>query len=173
MLSFILTSPKPGVGDAELAARITRDTGLGAFTREEFAWRTVRYYAKNTGIAINFGITVLLGFLVGLAIAVQTFYTFVHENLRNFGALKAMGAGNWTLVGMVLFQAITAGLIAYGIGVGGGVLFGKLSKGGPLAFKTPPELLYVAFVAMLLLVAIASVLALRKVITLEPGIVFK
>jgi putative ABC transport system permease protein len=175
MLSFILSSPQAGVSDQELARRIREQTGLGALTKEQFAWRTVDYYRRNTGIVINFGITVFLGFLVGLAVAAQTFYTFVHENLRNFGALKAMGASSLTLVRMVLFQAMVTGLISYGIGVGGAVLFGKLSNGGkgPLAWYTPPELLLGAFAAMLVLVTFASVLALRKVIRLEPGIVFK
>ena len=52
------------------------------------------YFMKYTGIPINFGIAVALGFIVGTAIAGQTFYSFTLENLRHFGALKAMGAGN-------------------------------------------------------------------------------
>lgn len=174
-LSFILAAPQKGRTDLEVAHAIEAATGLGALTSEQFAWRTVEYYRKNTGIVINFGITVFLGFLVGLAVAAQTFYTFVHENLRNFGALKAMGASNFTLVRMVLFQAMVSGLISYGIGIGGAVLFGKLANGGrgPLAWRTPPELLVGAFAAMLILVTFASLLALRKVIKLEPGIVFK
>ena len=47
---------------------------------------------KYTGIPINFGIAVVLGFIVGTAIAGQTFYNFTLDNLRQFGALKAMGA---------------------------------------------------------------------------------
>src|SRR5207247_988733 len=108
-MSFVLAAPKPGVSDEACARRISEATGLGAFTSREFAQRTLAYYVKNTGIAINFGTTVLLGFLVGLAVATQTLYTFTVENLRQFGALKAMGATNRTLVGMVLFQAGVAG----------------------------------------------------------------
>lgn len=174
MLSFILTAPQPGVSDTELARRIRANTGLGALPTDEFGWRTVRWYTRNTGIAINFGTTVLLGFFVGLAIAAQTFYTFTHENLRHFAALKAMGAGDGKLVTMVLFQAVVSGLMGYGIGVGVATLFGRSApRGGPLAWHTPPELLYGAFGLMLVLVSIASVISLRKVLTLEPGIVFK
>ena len=54
----------------------------------------IKYYLMYTGIPINFGITVFLGFLVGTAIAGQTFYNFTIENLKQFGALKAMGATN-------------------------------------------------------------------------------
>ena len=96
--------------------RITEQTGLGAYTSAQFVARTLQYYVQNTGIAINFGMTIVLGFLVGLAVATQTLYTFVVENLKQFGALKAMGTTNRTLVGMVLFQAMTAGLLGYGLG---------------------------------------------------------
>src|SRR5262249_19556924 len=141
MLSFVLAAPKPGVSPEELAARITRDTGRGAFTAWQFAVRTLVYYTQNTGIAINFRITVLLGFLVGLAVAAQTFYTFTVENLKHFGALKAMGATNAMLVRMVLLQAVTTGAISYGIGVGGAELFGLIAgRNGQIAFFTPPEL---------------------------------
>ena len=40
---------------------------------------------EKTGIPINFGITVVLGFIVGTAIAGQTFYLFTVENLKQFG----------------------------------------------------------------------------------------
>ena len=79
---------------------------------------------KRTGIPINFGITVVLGFVVGCAIAGQTFYLFTIENLKQFGSLKAMGVSNLRLVGMILLQALVVGVIGYGLGVGGAALFG-------------------------------------------------
>ena len=66
---------------------------------------TIKYYLIYTGIPINFGITALLGFLVGTAIAGQTFYNFTLENIKQFGALKAMGMTNLRIVGMILLQA--------------------------------------------------------------------
>ena len=81
-----------------VAERIQRQTGLGARTSENFIYKTIKYYLIYTGIPINFGITVFLGFLVGTAIAGQTFYNFTIENLKQFGALKAMGASNLRIV---------------------------------------------------------------------------
>ena len=81
-----------GVNQSELCRRITEITGLGAFTRLEFVWMTVNYFMKYTGIPINFGISVALGFFVGTVIAGQTFYNFTLDNLKYFGTLKAMGA---------------------------------------------------------------------------------
>lgn len=64
---------------------------------------------RNTGIPVNFGITIAIALIVGLAVAGQTFYMFTIENLRQFGALKAIGVTNGRLIGMVLLQALTAG----------------------------------------------------------------
>ena len=43
---------------------------------------------RSTGIPINFGITVALGFIVGAAIAGQTFYLFTLDNLKQFGGSR-------------------------------------------------------------------------------------
>jgi hypothetical protein len=94
LLSFVLVKAKPGENLHELSGRIQRATSLAAYGRAAFAQLTVDYFMKNTGIPINFGITVVLGFVVGPAIAGQTFYNFTLENLRHFGALKAMGTPN-------------------------------------------------------------------------------
>ena len=86
------------------------------------------YYMVYTGIPINFGITAFLGFLVGTAIAGQTFYNFTLENLRQFGCLKAMGATNLRIVSMILLQALIVGLLGYGLGVGLASVFGWLNQ---------------------------------------------
>jgi putative ABC transport system permease protein len=87
---------------------IEDQTGLRAYDNRGFFWTVVSYYLGNTGIPVNFGITIALGFLVGAAIAGQTFYLFTLENLKQFGALKAMGLANPRLVGMVLLSIRTS-----------------------------------------------------------------
>ncbi len=131
------------------------------------------YYLKYTGIPINFGITAMLGFLVGTAIAGQTFYNFTIENLKQFGALKAMGMTNSRIVGMILLQATVVGLLGYGIGVGLAAYFGYSSEGGELAFYTPWQLLPITGGAVVLICILASLLSVRRVIVLEPAVVFR
>src|SRR5262249_47694396 len=111
VLSFVLAQGQPGLDPREVARRVQEQTGLRALTNEEFQWVTIRYYLERTGIPVNFGITVLLGFLVGTAISGQMFYTFTVENLKQFGALKAMGVSNLRIIGMSLLQALTVGTI--------------------------------------------------------------
>ena len=57
-------------------------------------WDCIRYYLKNTGIPVNFGITIAVALVVGAVVAGQTFYLFTVENLKQFGALKAIGVTN-------------------------------------------------------------------------------
>ena len=137
-LSFILAQQDPAVSVEAACGAIEQRTGLKAVTREGFIWKTINYYLSNTGIPVNFGMTVLLGFLVGTAVAGQTFYLFTVENLRQFGTLKALGVSNGRILGMVLLQAGIVGILGYGLGTGGAGFFGELTKGTTkLAFVMP------------------------------------
>ena len=109
LLSFILVKAKPGQDVHVLCARIARTTGLAAYSRDDFKQLTIDYFLKYTGIPINFGMAVVLGFIVGTAIAGQTFYNFTADNIRQFGALKAMGTPNGALLRMILLQAALVG----------------------------------------------------------------
>jgi putative ABC transport system permease protein len=173
LLSFVLVGAKDGVDPAELCARIRAKTDLAAWTRHEFQVMTMKYFLKYTGIPVNFGIAVLLGFLVGTVIAGQTFYNFTLESIRQFGALKAMGAANGTLLRMILIQSLLAGAIGYGIGVGLASLFGLLTKNTELAFRMPWWVLAASAGAVLVICMLSALLSIRKVVKLEPAIVFK
>jgi putative ABC transport system permease protein len=102
----------------ELARRIEAGTGLRARTTHEFRWDCVRYYLANTGIPVNFGITIAIALIVGTVVAGQTFYLLTVENLKQFRALKAIGVTNRRLVGIILLQAFTVGAIGFAIGTG-------------------------------------------------------
>jgi putative ABC transport system permease protein len=184
VLSFVLAQPEEGLAAEEVCARIEEHTrksadrpGLRALTRQQFINLTIDYYLQRTGIPINFGITVLLGFVVGAAIAGQTFYLFTVENLKQFGALKAMGVSNSRLVGMSLLQALVVGAVGYGLGVGGAALYGVVTPAVvttvPPAFNMTPAILWISAAAVLVIVFFASLVSIRRVLVLEPAVVFK
>jgi putative ABC transport system permease protein len=173
LLSFILVKGADGMDPKELAGKIARATGLAAYTADQFKRLTFDFYMKNTGIPINFGIAVMLGFLIGTAIAGQTFYNFTLENLRYFGTLKAMGTTNGVLLRMILLQALVVGVQGYGLGIGGAALFGYLMRGTQLAFRLAPEILILAGAAIVVIVTLSALVSIRKVMKLEPAIVFK
>ena len=173
ILSYVLAKAVPGMSPDAVARRIKSETGLLARTADDFMWKTIEYYLIYTGIPINFGITAFLGFLVGTAIAGQTFYNFTLENIKQFGALKAMGMTNTQIVLMILLQATVVGLLGYGMGVGLAALFGWKAAGTELAFFTPWLLLPITGGAIVLICILSSLLSVQRVIRLEPAIVFR
>ena len=174
VLSFVLAAPTAGEDAAAVARRVGEQTGLQALTRQEFLRKTIVHYLRHTGIPLNFGITVLLGFLVGTAIAGQTFYLFIVENIRQFGALKAMGTGNGTILLMVVAQAFQVGVVGLGVGVGLAALFGWGTQGlSKLSFFMPWQVLAMTASAVFVIVLLASLLSIRKVFVLDPAIVFR
>ena len=174
LLSFVTVKAQPGQDLQTLCRRIERVTQLRAYTRNDFKMVTFLYYLKYTGMPINFLTAVALGFLVGVAISGQTFYNFTLDNLRYFGTLKAMGAKNGMLLRMILLQALVVGGIGYGLGVGAASAWGMLVGGRTqLAFRLPWHLLVISAVAVLVICLSSAALSIRKVMKLEPAVVFR
>jgi putative ABC transport system permease protein len=174
-LSFVLARPTPGVAAETLTARITARTGLRARTTHEFMWDCIWYYMENTAIPVNFAITIGVALVVGTVVAGQTFYLFTFENLRQFGALKAMGVTDMRLVSMVLLQALTAASLGFALGTGiAATFFEMASRDLPMrGINLPWESVGLTAGAILFVVAVASFLSIRRVLVLEPASVFR
>jgi putative ABC transport system permease protein len=173
LLSFILAKAAKGVDPKLLCEKIEAVTGLAAYTSAEFKDLTVNYYLRYTGIPINFGVAVLLGFIIGCAIAGQTFYNFTLDNIRYFATFKAMGADTKLLIRMILFQSIWVGAIGWGLGIGSACLFGFLARKTELSFWMPWELFVLTALAMGFICGVASLISVWKVRRIDPAIVFK
>lgn len=173
LLSFIIARSKPGVDPQELCNRIREQTRLAAFTTDDFKNLTLTYYIKYTGVFVNFGVAIILGFIIGIAIAGQTLYNFTVDNVPFFAVFKAMGADNFTLVKMVLLQAMFVSVVGWGIGMGAAALFGFISKGTELSFSMPLYLYLLSLCSILLICLFAALICMRRVIKIDPAIVFK
>lgn len=174
-LSFVLVGVSEGETPEGVAARIEAETGLKAETRAEFARAGVDFIIENTGIPTNFGITVFLGFVVGIAIVGLTFSLFLRDNIKQFGALKAIGVTNAKIVQMVGAQAGMVGLIGYALGVIGTVAFIKGFGANPFfkGFYIPWQIPLISLVAVIVILAITGLIAIRSVLNTEPASVFR
>ncbi|HTU25072.1 MAG TPA: ABC transporter permease [Pirellulales bacterium] len=175
LMNYILAEVAPGEEPATVARRISAETGLLALTQQGFFWNTMRYVLGSTGIPVNFGITIALGFIVGVAVAGQTFYLFTLENLKHFGSLKAMGVNNRRLVGMILLQALAVGGMGFGLGIGLTAFF--FQRTSQITHLAGLHLYWQAMAgcgaAVLVIVMLSSLLSIRRVLVLEPAIVFR
>ncbi len=174
-LSFVLAGISEGADPAEVAARIEAQTGLKAETRDEFAQAGVNFIIENTGIPTNFGITVFLGFVVGVAIVGLTFSLFIRDNIKQFGALKAIGVTNAKIIRMVAAQAGLVGSVGYALGVVGTALFMYAFSAVPQfkGFYIPWQIPLISLAAVVLILALTGWVALRSVLNTEPASVFR
>jgi putative ABC transport system permease protein len=181
MLSAVIAAPVAGVTPAEAAAEITRRTGLRAYVNEGFGGNpddfnssTVWWYVKNTGIPVSFGTTVVIGFIVGIAIACQTFYAFVLDNLKHLGALKAMGMSNFRLSMMLFIQSATVGLIGFGIGLLATSAFAYVSiENQQPPFVMPWQIPVATFAVIQVICMVAALLGVIRLGFYEPAMVFR
>jgi putative ABC transport system permease protein len=181
MLSAVIAAPIDGMTADEAAAEITRKTGLRAYVNRNFGENpndfntsTIWWYVRNTGIPISFGTTVVIGFIVGVAIACQTFYAFVLDNLTYLGALKAMGMSNARLSLMLVIQSATVGMIGFGIGLlaTAGFAYAAIEHQQP-PFVMPWQIPVVAFVVIQVICMLAALMGIVRLSLYEPAMVFR
>ncbi len=174
-LSFLLVRSVNDQSPEVVAKRIEEQTGLLALTSQEFRERAVMYVVKNTGIPVSFGTVITLGVLVGISVVGLMFNLFVLENLRHFAVLKAIGVKNTKLLLMVFLQAIVVGFVGYGVGLGGAAMFFEFAGRNPnfTGFYLPWQIGAASGIVAAAMIILASAFALRRVLVVEPAIVFR
>ena len=96
------------------------------------------------------------------------------EHMKHLGALKAMGASNFTLCTMLVAQAFTVGLVGYGIGMFLTASFARVA----LAKEQPPfympEIVPFAVLGVILFICgLSALIGIWRVSRLEPAMVFR
>jgi putative ABC transport system permease protein len=173
MVTHILALPEAGRDAGMVARGIHEMTGLQAFTEAGIKEATANWMSKNNVAPFVIAIIVVIGFVVGAIVSGQTFYSFVLENSRYFGALKAMGAETRTLGWMILTQAAFVGVVGFGLGAG--VISAVLWL--IPADRSPAVMLWQApisvFAAIMGICLFAAMLGLMRIVKLEPAVVFR
>ncbi len=173
---FIVARARDGADVAAVAKAIQEQTGYAAFDKAAFSRITIDYYLKNTGIPINFFITIALGFIVGTAIVAQTFYLFVTENLRHLAVFKAMGA-NWRqLVSMTAIQCVIVAAVGFSLGIAGASWFFETVPAKIPAFKgfyLPWGVVAKVGVAVFAISLLSGVVSIQRAVRFAPAQVLR
>ncbi|HLE76530.1 MAG TPA: ABC transporter permease [Candidatus Babeliales bacterium] len=172
-LSFIMAHAADGVSAKEVCKRIDSITHLKAYTKEEFENKTVFYYLTKTGLPINFGIAVLLGILIGVAITGQIFFNFTSDNLQYYSLFNAMGASHFTLAKITLLQGVWVAFLGWGIGAGLASFLGFATRNTQLAFYMPWALFLGSGILIFTTCVVFSLISINRIFKIQLGTMFK
>lgn len=168
-IQFIGIKTKEEADVNEIIQTINSNPRLLALTRDGFASRFANHFLK-TGILINFGLSLVLGLIIGFSIAGQIFYITTLHNIPYYALIKALGGSQKVILSMIVLQAFIAVAIGYILGTAVTLLWGLAIHNTTLAFEFPWQLLlFTGLFAVVICIFIAS-LCVRKVIKLDPHI---
>lgn len=173
-VSFVLVGAQPGQSPEQVRDALRAQLpDAQVLTGREFEAKIRRYLLTQTAIGVSFGTSTLFGLLVGFVIVALTMFSSVIDNLREFGTLKAIGATDGDLALILLVQSVLFALAGTVLGL---ALVSRIAEGirsANLALVLPPWLYLGTFVVMTLMCVAASSLALVRVRSVEPGMVFR
>jgi putative ABC transport system permease protein len=170
-ISYALLKVEPGIEPRAVAAAINaRNDDVTALSQADFA-REERQIIKDMAVEV-LNLMNFAGLLIGLAVAALTLYTSALSKRREYGVLKAIGARNRHLYGVVIAQAFLSLVIGAGLALGLlGLLLPRLVPGFHLTL-TQASVLRV-WLASLFIGVIAVLVPAWQVARLDPAQVFR
>lgn len=157
----------------EISQKIESIPGVQAASMDNFIGINQRLI-RESFLPIVF-VLVLVASIIGIAVIALTIYTNTINKSREFGVLKALGASNLQLYRMVLSQALISGVLGYIVGAIAGLLSTQLIIEFVPSFVSQMGVsnLLVIFGLSIFMSALASYAPVRKLVSLDPAMVFK
>jgi putative ABC transport system permease protein len=152
---------------------ISRLNDVDVVSNAGFSRMTQVYWMFTTGAGIAVLLAALLGLVVGVVVVAQTIYATTVDHIREYGTLKAMGATNRFLYGVIVLQAVISALIGYGVGMVVSVFIVRGSEQGGAAILLPAPMAAGMLVLTMAMCIGAAVVSINKVTRLDPAMVFK
>lgn len=151
----------------------SRAPGVEVFSSEQFA-KSIRKEIDETFIPV-IAILLVIGFIVGTAVVGLTIYTATIERTREFGVMKAVGAGAGFLYRIVLAQATILTVAGFGVGLAAALATGEVAGRAVPEFATDFQILDIAVVlgATLLMAIAASIVPTKRLNSIDPAVVFR
>jgi putative ABC transport system permease protein len=142
-------------------------------TRQEFSSHSRTFWVLKTGAGGAILTAAFLGFLVGLVVVSQNMYATTVDNIEEYATLKAMGATKRYIQSVVITQALVSGIIGSLIGLVATYPATQAAQGSIAWIYTPWWLPVVTIGMGLLMCGIASLVSIRKAVSVEPARVFR
>jgi putative ABC transport system permease protein len=163
-VNAVLVQVQPGTTPEQVAEPIRRWKHLEAYTREQMEDILIAKLIATSAKQIGMFLVILA--VVSAAIVAFIIYTMTLGKLREIAVLKLIGTRNRTIAGMILQQALGLGLI--------GFIVGKTAATVWAPFFPKYVLLETGdavrgLIAVMVICALASTLAIRVALRVDPG----
>jgi putative ABC transport system permease protein len=155
---------KPGYEPHRIASDIAKWKRLTVYTRSQMEEILIGKLIATSAKQIGMFLAILA--IVSAAIVAFIIYTLTMDKIREIAVLKLIGTRNRTIASMILQQAIVLGLI--------GFVVGKITAtfAAPLFPKFVlllTEDTMTGLVAVVIICALASVVAIRMALKIDPA----
>jgi putative ABC transport system permease protein len=163
-VNAVLVQITPGFNAEQVAEPIRRWKHLNVFTRDQMEDILVVKLIANSAKQIGMFLVILA--IVSAAIVAFIIYTMTMGKLREIAVLKLIGTRDRTIAGMILQQALGLGLIGFAVGKVAATVWGPAF---PKYVLLLPGDAVTGLVATLIICALASTLAIRVALKVDPG----
>lgn len=174
-IAYVLIQAEPGEDLEQLKQRLEEAVPeIRALTKTEMADQTRTYWQLRTGIGFILGLGATVGMIVGMVIVGQILYSSVSDHIREYGTLKAMGASDRMIYGVIIEQALWMAVLGYvpSVGLCLGLGAWTFSTQGIMILITPVMASGIFGITVLMCVG-SALFAIQKVTHVDPAIVFK
>ena len=163
-VNAVLVQIQPGLDAEQVAEPIRRWKHLQVFTRVQMEDILVAKLIATSAKQIGMFLVILA--IVSAAIVAFIIYTMTLGKLREIAVLKLIGTRNRTIAGMILQQALGLGVIGFIVGKVAATLWAPAFPKYVL-LETGDAVR--GFVVVMLICALASTLAIRMALRVDPG----
>jgi putative ABC transport system permease protein len=163
-VNAVLVRAASGADAEALAATIRRWKHHEAFTRVQMEQILVAKLIATSARQIGMFLVILA--VVSAAIVAFIIYTMTLSKLREIAVLKLIGTRNRTIAAMILQQALGLGLIGFAVGKVAATVW---APGFPKYVLLEPGDAWLGLAAVLVICALASTLAIRVALKVDPA----
>jgi putative ABC transport system permease protein len=164
-VNAVLVRIKPGYDPGKIAADIARWKRLTVYTRLQMEGILVGKLIATSAKQIGMFLAILA--VVSAAIVAFIIYTLTMDKIREIAVLKLIGTRNRTIASMILQQAVVLGLIGFVVGKITATFAAPLFPKFVLLLS---EDTMIGLVAVIVICALASVVAIRMALKIDPAV---
>lgn len=173
-ISAVLVNLEPGQNVDEVVADINANIyGVRAWPSKKLALSSVMKILMSSGIALSTGTLIIFALIAGFFIIGLTMYSSALDRLKDYGTLKAIGAGNKYISRLILTQALLFSVVGFLTGL---LLLEGFRRGvekSGLIFSFSPLMLLAMFALIGLISLSGASFALSRIRSVEPATVFR